>query len=67
MDIFGILDPDPHENLCGSETLLSGDSYDFNYLDCALHGRGGGELPGLFPSERNQRYAGQLNRRLNLR
>ena len=21
MDIFGILDPDPHENLCGSETL----------------------------------------------
>ena len=22
MDIFGILDPDPHENLCGSETLL---------------------------------------------
>ena len=24
MDIFGILDPDPHENLCGSETLLSG-------------------------------------------
>ena len=23
MDIFGILDPDPHENLCGSETLIS--------------------------------------------
>ena len=23
MDIFGILDPDPHENLCGSETLSS--------------------------------------------
>ena len=23
MDIFGILDPDPHENLCGSETLFS--------------------------------------------
>ena len=22
MDIFGILDPDPHENLCGSETLV---------------------------------------------
>ena len=22
MDIFGILDPDPHENLCGSETLI---------------------------------------------
>ena len=22
MDIFGILDPDPYENLCGSETLL---------------------------------------------
>ena len=22
MDIFGILDPDPHKNLCGSETLL---------------------------------------------
>ena len=21
MDIFGILEPDPHENLCGSETL----------------------------------------------
>ena len=21
MDIFGILDPDPHENFCGSETL----------------------------------------------
>ena len=21
MDIFWILDPDPHENLCGSETL----------------------------------------------
>ena len=21
MDIFGILDPDPHENLCGNETL----------------------------------------------
>ena len=21
MDILGILDPDPHENLCGSETL----------------------------------------------
>ena len=26
MDIFGILDPDPdlHENLCGSETLVGG-------------------------------------------
>ena len=26
MDIFGILDPDtdPHENLCGSETLVEG-------------------------------------------
>ena len=24
MDIFGILDPDPHENLCGSETLVVG-------------------------------------------
>ena len=23
MDIFGIMDPDPHENLCGSETLLT--------------------------------------------
>ena len=23
MDIFGILDPDPHENLCGSETLVT--------------------------------------------
>ena len=22
MDMFGILDPDPHKNLCGSETLL---------------------------------------------
>ena len=22
MDIFEILDPDPHENLCGSETLI---------------------------------------------
>ena len=22
MDIFGILDSDPHKNLCGSETLL---------------------------------------------
>ena len=22
MDILGVLDPDPHENLCGSETLL---------------------------------------------
>ena len=22
MDIFGILDPYPHENLCGSETLV---------------------------------------------
>ena len=22
MDIFGILDPDPHKNLCRSETLL---------------------------------------------
>ena len=22
MDILGILDPDPHENLCGSETLI---------------------------------------------
>ena len=22
MDIFGTLDPDPHENLCGSETLV---------------------------------------------
>ena len=22
MDIFGILDPDPNENLCDSETLL---------------------------------------------
>ena len=21
MDMIGILDPDPHENLCGSETL----------------------------------------------
>ena len=23
MDIFGILEPDPHENLCGSETLVT--------------------------------------------
>ena len=23
MDMIGILDPDPHENLCGSETLLN--------------------------------------------
>ena len=22
MDIFGIPDPDPHENLCGAETLI---------------------------------------------
>ena len=22
MEIFGILDPDPHENLCGSEKLV---------------------------------------------
>ena len=22
MDIFEILDPDPHENLCGAETLI---------------------------------------------
>ena len=22
MDMIGILDPDPHENLCGSETLV---------------------------------------------
>ena len=22
MDIFGIPDPDPHRNLCGSETLV---------------------------------------------
>ena len=28
MDIFGILDPDPHENLCESETLL----YTFSYI-----------------------------------
>ena len=26
MDIFGILDLDPHENLWGSETLLFSDS-----------------------------------------
>ena len=24
MDIFEILDPDPHENLCESETLIAG-------------------------------------------
>ena len=23
MDIFGILDPDPHENLCGSDILVA--------------------------------------------
>ena len=22
MEVFGILDPDPHENVCGSETLI---------------------------------------------
>ena len=27
MDILGILDPNPHENLCGSETLLYSSAY----------------------------------------
>ena len=32
MDIFGILDldPDPHENLCGSETLTEWGIFVFN-------------------------------------
>ena len=32
MDIFGILDPDPHENLCGSETLILSSAFN----DCFL-------------------------------
>ena len=39
MDIFGILDPDPHENLCGSETLLSG--YVSKTLVCPVDERSG--------------------------
>ena len=27
MDMIGILDPDPHENLCGSETLYPSSPY----------------------------------------
>ena len=35
MDIIGILDLDPHENLCGSKTLMWGDflkCYTIQYL-----------------------------------
>ena len=39
MDIFGILDPDPHENLCGSETLVQAGSRSafFRQLDWDPH------------------------------
>ena len=32
MDIFVSLDPDPHENLCGSEKLINSPSNDFNMM-----------------------------------
>ena len=36
MDIFGILDPDPHENLCGSETLVLRSRSDMDHQNSDL-------------------------------
>ena len=33
MDIFGILDPDPQENLCGSETLGNTKAFKFWFME----------------------------------
>ena len=49
MDIFGILDPDPHENLCGSETLAL--SPIFNCVDPDQYSEYGSEPTKLLNTD----------------